>query len=164
MNRIVMLAITALTIGIASPVAAVAQSAKDFVGTWTLISAITERDGNKSDTFGPNAKGVLMFDASGHYMITFIGANLPKFASNSRATGTADENKAVVGGSLAHIGTYAVNEADKSLTYHIESATFPNWEKTDQKRTFVMTRDELKFAVPAASAGGTATVIWKRAK
>jgi hypothetical protein len=164
MNRIVMLAITALTIGIASPVAAVAQSAKDFVGTWTLISAISERDGNKSDTFGPNAKGVLMFDANGHYTITFIGSNLPKFASNNRASGTPDENKAVVGSSLAHFGTYVVNEADKSLTYRIESATFPNWNNTDQKRSFVMTGDELKYTVPAGSAGGTGAVTWKRAK
>ena len=164
MNRIVILTITALVIGIASPVAAVAQSAKDFVGTWMLVSAISERDGNKSDTFGPNAKGVLMFDANGHYMIGFIAANLPKFASSNRATGSADENKAVVGGSLTHFGIYVVNEADKSLTYRIESATFPNWDKTDQKRSFVMTGDELKYTVPAGSAGGTGTVTWKRAK
>jgi hypothetical protein len=164
MNRIITLTITALIIGIASPVVAVAQTAKDFVGTWMLVSAITERDGNKIDTFGPNAKGVLMFDANGHYMITFIGANLPKFASNSRTSGTADENKAVVGSSLAHFGTYVVNEADKSLTYRIESATFPNWDKTDQKRSFVITGDELKYTVPAGSAGGTGTVTWKRAK
>ena len=164
MNRIVMFVVAALTLGIAAPVVAVAQSAKDFVGTWTLVSAITERDGNKSDTFGPNAKGVLMFDANGHYMIGFIAANLPKFASSNRATGSADENKAVVGSSLAHFGTYVVNEADKSLTYRIESATFPNWDKTDQKRSFVMTGDELKYTVPAGSAGGTGTVTWKRAK
>ena len=101
MSRIVWLAIATVVIGIASPICVVAQTAKDFVGTWMLVSAITERDGDKSDTFGPNAKGVLMFDANGHYMITFIGASLPKFASNNRATGTADENKAVVGGSLS---------------------------------------------------------------
>jgi hypothetical protein len=164
MNRISILTITALIIGIASPVAAAAQSAKDFVGTWTLVSAITERDGNKIDTFGPNANGVLMFDANGHYMITFIGANLPKFASNNRASGTADENKAIIGSCLAHFGTYVVNEADKSFTFRIDSATFPNWDKTDQQRSFVMTGDELKYMVPAGSAGGTGTVTWKRAK
>jgi hypothetical protein len=137
---------------------------KDFVGTWTLVSAITEQPGNKSDTFGPDAKGVLMFDANGRYVITFIGANLPKFASNNRANGTADENKAIVGGSLAHFGTYVVNEADKSFTFRVESATFPNWDKTDQKRSFVITGDELKSTAPVASAGGTGTVTWKRAK
>jgi len=53
---IVMLALTALIIGIISPIVVVAQTAKDLVGTWTLVSAITERDGNKSDTFGPNTR------------------------------------------------------------------------------------------------------------
>lgn len=162
MNRTVMLALTALIIGITSPIAAVAQTAKDFIGTWTLVSAITERDGNKSDTFGPNAKGVLMLDANGHYTMTYIGANLPKFASNNRATGTADENKAIVCGSLAHFGTYIVNEA--SLTFRVESATFPNWDNTDQKRSFVVTGDELRYLTPSATAGGTATVTWKRVK
>jgi hypothetical protein len=163
MNKIV-LAITALIIGIASPVAAVAQTAKDFVGTWTLVSAITEQDGKKSDTFGADTKGVLVFDANGRYVITFIGANLPKFASNNRATGTADENKAVVSGSFAHFGTYVVNEADKSFTFQVESATFPNWNKTEQKRPFVITANELKYTVQAVSAGGTGTITWKRAK
>jgi hypothetical protein len=164
MYRIVMFAITALTIGIASPAAAVAETAKDFVGTWTLVSSITEQGGNKSDTFGPNAKGVLMYDANGRYVIIFIGANLPKFGSNIRATGTADENKAVVGGSLAHFGTYVVNEGDKSFTFRVESATFPNWDNTDQKRSFVITGDELKYTTPAGSAGGTVALTWKRAK
>ena len=31
---------------------------KDLVGTWTLVSVVTERDGKKSLTdYGPNAKG-----------------------------------------------------------------------------------------------------------
>src|ERR1700738_3050845 len=103
MNRIVTFAITALTIGVSWPAAAIAETAKDFVGTWTLVSSITEQAGNKFDTFGPNAKGVLIYDANGRYAIIFIGSNLPKFASNNRATGTADENKAIVGGRLAHL-------------------------------------------------------------
>ncbi len=159
-----MLAITALIIGVAWPAAAIAETAKDLVGSWTLVSSITEQAGNKSDTFGPNAKGVLIYDANGRYAIMFIGSNLPKFASNNRATGTADENKAIVGGSLAHFGTYAVNEADKSFTFRVESATFPNWDNTDQKRSFVITGDELKYTTPTGTAGGTVTLTWKRAK
>ena len=164
MNKIV-LAISALIIGIALPAAAaLAETAKDCAGTWTLVSVINEQDGKKSDPFGPNAKGVLMFDANGRYMITFTSATLPKFASNNRATGTADENKAIVNGSLAHFGTYVVNEADKSFTFRIESATFPNWDNTDQKRSFAITGDELKYTTPAGSAGGTVSLIWIRAK
>ena len=164
MNRIGTLAIGMLIIGVAWAGAAIAQTAKDFVGTWTLVSATIEQGGTKSDTFGPNAKGILVFDAGGRYVITFFAANLPKFASNNRANGTPEENKAIVSGSLAHLGTYTVNEADKSFTFRVENATFPNWDNTEQKRPFVITSDELKYTTPMASAGGTATVVWKRAK
>jgi hypothetical protein len=163
MNKIGTLAIATVII-VTTWTQAIAQPAKEFVGTWMLVSSTTEREGVKSDTFGPNPKGVLVFDAGGRYVITFFAANLPKFASNNRASGTTDENKAIVTGSLAHFGTYTVNEADKSFTFHIENATFPNWDNTEQKRAFGVSGDELKYTTPVATAGGTATLIWKRAK
>ena len=164
MNRIGTLAIAALVIGTTWAAEAIAQTGKDFIGTWTLISSTTEQGGVKSDTFGPNPKGHLVFDAGGRYVITFFAANQPKFASNNRASGTPDENKAVVAGSLTHFGTYTVNKADKIFIFHIENATFPNWNETEQKRAFVMSGDELQYTTPVASAGGTAKLIWKRAK
>lgn len=84
--------------------------------------------------------------------------------SGNRSTGTADENKAVVAGSLAHFGTYVVDEADKSFTFQIERATFPNWEGKNNKRSFVITGDELRFTDPHASGGGVAMTIFQRAK
>jgi Lipocalin-like domain len=141
---------------------AFAQTAKDLAGTWTLVSAVTEQGGNKTDTFGPNAKGILIVDASGRYVIAFVRADLPKVASNNRTTATPEENKAIVGGSLTHFGTLSVNEADKTFTFKIETSTFPNWNGTEQKRPFTVTGDELKYTVAAASGGGTATVVWKR--
>ena len=101
---------------------------KDLVGTWTLVSVVTERDGRKFDSYGPNAKGMLVFDANGRYSIIFIAGGLPSFGSGNRSSGTADEAMAVVAGSLAHFGTYVVDEADKSLTLQIDRATFPNWD------------------------------------
>ena len=77
MNRIVTLAIATIIIGTAWAGAATAQTAKDFVGTWTLVSATVEQGGVKSDTFGPDAKGVLVFDAGGRYVITFFFRNSP---------------------------------------------------------------------------------------
>jgi hypothetical protein len=143
---------------------ALAQSAKDLVGTWTLVSAKTDTGGNITDTFGANAKGMLSLDAAGRYVLMILGPNLPKFASNNRLSGTADEYKAVVSGSIAHFGTYVVNEGDKTLVFRIESATFPNWDKTEQKRAMSLTGDDLSYKVATASGGGSATVTWKRAK
>ncbi len=73
------------------PAASVIHNAKDLVGTWTLVSVVTERDGVKSEAYGPNAKGLLLFDANGRYSIIFVAANLPKFVSDNRSKGTADE-------------------------------------------------------------------------
>ena len=144
---------------------ALAQSASDIVGTWTLVSSITERDGKQSDQFGPGAKGMMSLDASGRFMLTIIGADLPQFASNNRATGTPEENKAVVGKTIALFGSYSVNSTDKTITLKIESSTFPNWNGTEQKRSLItVTGDELKYMTARASGGGTATVTWKRAK
>jgi len=54
------------------------HDAKDLVGTWTLVSVVAERDGKKFDSYGPNAKGSLVFDANGRYSMIFflLGAAL----------------------------------------------------------------------------------------
>jgi hypothetical protein len=38
------------------PNRSVGHDAKDLIGTWTLVSVVTERDGKKSDAYGANAK------------------------------------------------------------------------------------------------------------
>ena len=92
-------------------------------------------------------------------------ANLPKFATDNRLAGTAEENKAVVTGSIAHFGSYAVNEADKSITFRIQTSTHPNWDGSEQKRAYTLAGDELRYTVgTAAVGGGTATLVWRRAK
>jgi len=143
---------------------AFAQTAKDLAGTWTLVSTVTEQGGNKTDTFGPNPKGILTVDTNGRYVLAIARADLPKVASNNRTTATPEENKAIVGGSITHFGTLSINAADKTITFKIETATFPNWDGTEQQRPFTLTGDELQYTVPAMSGGGTGTTVWKRAK
>jgi Lipocalin-like domain len=137
---------------------------KDLVGTWKLVSVVTEQDGRKFDAYGPSAKGLLVFDAAGQYSIIFIAGGLPSFGSGNRSSGTADEAMAVVAGSLAHFGTYVVDEADKSFTFRVDRATFPNWDGKTNRRSFVIWGDELRFTDPHASGGGVATTIFQRAK
>ncbi len=159
-----MLTVAALTWGVAVSVsAAVAQTAKDLVGTWTFVSNISEQDGKKYEPF-PNGKGVLIFGNDGHYALVNLRSDLPKFASGNRTQGTPDENKAVVQGSITHYGTYTVDENGKILVLRIEASTFPNWDGAEQRRPFTVTGDELRYTVPAASIGGSGQVTWKRAK
>jgi len=134
-----------------------AQSAKDLVGAWTLVSNIAERDGKTIDNFGPNPKGILIFHSNGHYSVIVMRADLPRFAA-SREKATTDEGLAVVKGSLAYFGTYTVDEGGKTLVSKIEGSTFPNWTGETQKRPFVLSGDQLKLINPLTSS----TITWQR--
>ncbi len=137
---------------------------EQIVGTWTYVSVdIVRPDGNRIPLFGPNPSGLASFDSNGHYLLLTARTGQPKFTSNNRMEGTAEENKGVVQGSIAHFGRYTVNEADKTITFHIETSTFPNWNGAEQKRPFIITGDELQWTT-AASSGGTAEVVLKRAR
>ena len=141
-----------------------AQTGKDIVGTWKPISVtVTGPDGRKSEPFGPNPNSILTFDATGRFVLVNTRPDLPKFASNNRMQGTAEENKAIVQGSIAYFGTYSV--VDKVIIEKVEGGTWPNWVGTEQKRPIIsLTGDEMKLSTPAASVGGTAENTYKRIK
>ncbi len=145
-----------------SSAGALAQGADDVVGTWVFVSSVRDSENGKINTYGAGAEGRMTLDSGGHYSITIIGANLPKFASGAVFRGTAEENAAVLGRSNAHFGTYSVN-ADKSLTFRTERGTFPNGDGTEQRRSFTLVGDQLAYVIPLPS-GGTSVVTWRRAK
>ena len=148
-------------------VAAQQKSLKEqLVGTWTFLTAAdTQTDGTKFDRWGPNPKGMLVFDAHGRYVLVIHRSDLPKFASNRVDRGTAEENKAVMQGLIVTFGTYSVNEADNTLVTQIEGGSFPNLHGMGQKRIIrSLTGEELKYTNPATTTGATSEVVWKRAK
>jgi hypothetical protein len=144
--------------------AAPAKSMKEaIVGTWSLlIDDAVKSDGTHVPNFGPNPIGVAMFGADGHFTVAITRAGRPKFASNNRTTGSADENKAVVAGSNAFFGNYTINDADKTLTLRVEGSTYPNLEGATQKRTItsLTAGDELTWTNPATHG----EVAWKWVK
>jgi hypothetical protein len=163
MNRRNMLRLSAISaLGLAlSAGNAVAQSAEDLVGTWTPV---------KTDVYGPNPKGSLIFEANGRYSLVLMRADLPKYESNKRTQGTPAEYKITVEGSLSHLGTYSVSGTD--LVFHVEASTFPNWTNTDQKRTILsVSGDELRYTNLAPSdayqhlvIANAPSLIWRRVK
>ena len=137
-----------------------------FVGTWTLVSIhYVEPDGRRVEPFGPGARGLLYFDAAGHFATQVMAADRPRFASNNRMLGTPDENRAVSRSVVAYFGTYSVDEGNRILTLHIEQSSFPNWNGTDQRRTFAFAGDELRYTAASSTANPaeSAALVWKRA-
>ncbi|MGH6684262.1 MAG: lipocalin-like domain-containing protein [Pseudolabrys sp.] len=171
MSRTLALAVAAiLGLGLLADGAAgrAPKSARDqFVGTWTLVSIYyVHSDGRKIEPFGPNAKGMLVFDAAGHFATQVMSADRPKFASNNRMIGTPEEYKATSHGVVAYFGSYSVNDAAGVVTLHIERSSFPNWDGTEQKRSFSFVNDELRYTAASSTANPaeSAQLIWKRAR
>ena len=131
-----------------------------IVGSWSLlIDDAVKVDGTHTPNFGPNPEGIAIFSADGHFAVTITRVGRPKFASNSRQTGTADENKAAMAGANAFFGTYTVDEPSKTLTMRVSGATYPNLEGTTQKRTItsLTAGDELTWSNPETKG----EVAWK---
>ena len=151
----------------APPGDAVAQQKtlkEQLVGTWTFVSSTTKNpDG--SPLWGANPKGLLIFTDNGRFSSHTMRSDRPKFASNNRAQGTADENKAVALGTISSFGTYIVDEANKTYTLRYEGSSYPNQEGTQSVRPFTIAGDDLKVTNPAPTVGGPASQLaYRRAK
>jgi hypothetical protein len=166
-NQIRAIVLLALSFWVNAFAAPPVAGSPDVVGTWTLVRVDNLMpDGTRIELYGAGPQGLLMFDAHGRYSLQILRAGRSKFASNDKAKGTPQEYADAVRGSNAHFGRYTVNAADKSITFHIEHASYPNWEGTKQTRSFVLDHDSLTYSVPTPTSGGNAIgeVEWRRAE
>ncbi|MEA2888365.1 MAG: hypothetical protein QOD11_2725 [Bradyrhizobium sp.] len=150
--------------GAAQPV----TSLKDqIVGTWNFVVAeVTAPDGKKSFPFGETPKGILIFTADGHFAQIHVDGDVPRIASNHRLTGSPEEYAEIMRRSLSVFGTYTVDEANRTVTYNIVSASFPNWQGEAQTRAIdKLTADEFVNSNPRIAGGrGSARNFYRRAK
>ena len=139
---------------------------KTFIGTWKLVSVEnTDSDATKTFPYGTNPKGILFFDEKGNYAIQIYKNERAKIVSGDKNKCTPEENAAIVQGSNSHFGKYEMNDVDKIITFKIETASFPNWEQTEQKRSYSYNNNELEYIVVNTTQGGksvTAKVVWKK--
>lgn len=137
-----------------------------LVGSWSLVSiANIYPDNSRVHPYGENPKGLLIFDANGNYAVQILKAERSKIASGDKNHCTAEENAALVQGSNSHFGKFELDKKHKIIVFKIESASFPNWEGTEQKRSYTTIGDEIKYIVTNTTQGGesvTAEVVWKR--
>jgi hypothetical protein len=150
--------------GLALSGPAIAQTAKDLVGTGSPVSVVNTRpDGSTVYPFGPKPKGILVFESNGRFAIILNRDDLPKFASNNRFAGTAEENKSIVQGSFAYFGTYTVT--NKVVRMHVEGGTWPSWTGTELERLVIsFSAVEMSWTDPTPTIGGKVINAWARTK
>jgi hypothetical protein len=65
-------------------------------------------------------------------------------------------------GASTHYGTIAVEPDRHQLVFHIEGASFPNWEGQQQTRAFELHGDTLSYRVPPRPDGNVPVSVWRR--
>lgn len=138
-------------------------SAAGLAGTWSLVAAdVQHPDGSRGQDYGSSPKGLLLIDAQGHYSLQIFKAERARFASADKSQARAEEYKAAVMGSSTHFGIISVNPVTATLSFHIQNASFPNWEGEQQQRSYALKDGELSYRVTPRPNGDVPISVWKR--
>ena len=142
-------------------VPASAQSIKDqLVGAWSLVSNVEEYADGKTVSWDQGAKGRLDLDAKGRFMLM-----INQVAPRKKVEGNPADFP--VGKMVSYYGTYTVNEDSKTLTYKIDSASFPAWDGAEQTRLIsTINGSDLLYKsmtpIPSAQGPFVTVISWKR--
>lgn len=138
----------------------------EILGSWALVSVENiNPDGTKTFPYGRDPRGLLFFDEKGNYSIQIYKNERPKIISGDKNKCTPEENALIVQGSNSHFGKFEIDAANKTITFKIKTASFPNWENEEQKRFLTYKSNELKYVVTNTTQGGksvTAEVVWEK--
>lgn len=146
-----------------------AQAAQQVLqGTWKLLSYVGEdvSSGAKADVMGPRPAGYVHFDPDGRLILMIVGSDRKKPAGS---TATADEAKTLITSMLAYAGTYTIDTAAQTVTFHIEISWDQIRTGQDHLRKFKIEGDRLTLITepstdPASGKKTVRTVTWERVK
>jgi hypothetical protein len=142
--------------------AATAQSSS-IVGTWVLTGAYKILpDGTRASDYGDNPHGLVIFTSDGHYSVQIYRAERRKFSSGDKLKGTAEEYKEASLSTSVHFGTYSLDPAKHTITFHIDRSSFPNQDDTTQVRPYEMSGNELSWKVAPRPDGSIPITVLRR--
>lgn len=134
-----------------------------LAGSWTLVAAdVQHPDGTRASDFGAHPKGLLLIDGQGRYSLQIFKSERSAFRSPDKSKGTPEEFAAAVMGSSTHFGTISVDQDRGLLVFHIQGASFPNWEGQDQARQYELKDNVLSYRVPPRPNGDVPISVWRR--
>ncbi|UEM07539.1 lipocalin-like domain-containing protein (plasmid) [Skermanella rosea] len=137
-----------------------------ILGSWRVVSAVANPETDNILPYGPKPQGMLVFAPDMHYIAVLHDPRIPRFGSDARGGGTAEENAAAMAGAIGFYGTYTVDENGEFSGNTVEGSTFPNWigsaRTTEQLR---LTVDGDRMRETFTRPGGLRIVIeWERVR
>jgi len=139
-----------------------------LIGTWRLVSAGTFRPDGTFEPFseyGPNPKGYLMYDTTGHMCVSLSNANHPRWANPEKPTDA--ERLRSFDAFFAYCGGYEVREKESRVIHRPEVGSWPHYLGTDQSRDFRFDGDRLMLSSEETPPGGEHRryqITWERVR
>jgi Lipocalin-like domain len=127
MTRLKPIAAVFVVTALVMSASASAKPLNKVLGTWRMVSAQLDPTGKNLPAYGPAPNSLLVFTPDMHVIEVMTDSTVPKFASNARGHGTAEENQAAMAGGIGWFRTYTVDDNGDLNGDRVEGSTFPNW-------------------------------------
>ena len=144
------------------------QGAREqIVGAWQLESRTVRKANGEvllDPVLGKQPIGRLFYDASGYMMLQMMRQERTQAVSVPSNQQDA-ANPRIVLGYDAYFGTFHVNEADGTITHHVEGSLFPEDLGKDFQRVFRIEGDTFTLSFTSTSPEGfevTRTLLFRR--
>jgi Lipocalin-like domain len=136
-----------------------------IVGTWKLVSAAeTLKDGTTRPfpTFGPNAKGFLMYQRDGYMCAQLVNPSRSRWADPAHAT--PEEKLAATDGIFGYCGRYEIDVGQQWIVHLPEVATDPAYMGSRQVRPYRFESGRLILSDVERNDPSVArwTIVWEK--
>lgn len=131
-----------------------------IVGAYSLASVYDQlADGKKNDTWGAGVEGSALYTPSGFFSVQIIAAD--------RHSGSGQGPRDPIGPIVTYYGTYTIDEASKTISYHFQRSSFPAWNGIDRKTSIESLTDSDLDTISTVKGDPklgdfTAHLNWKR--
>ncbi|MGH9519531.1 MAG: lipocalin-like domain-containing protein [Terriglobales bacterium] len=140
-------------------------SANPLIGCWNLRSCVrTFRDGQTQYHFGCEPVGRIEYDKAGRVFALLMRPErhttvLPGMELDQAPP---DELREIVTGFVSYFGTFDVDQANHSVTHHVEASLVPSWVGTNLKRNFHFEGSSLVLTRVSPDGTSSDRLIWDR--
>lgn len=135
-------------------------------GTWRLLSRVDRTDAGErriDPGLGEDPVALLVYDRAGHFAAQFMKRDRSAPAPEAPAAGA--NNSRAQGGYDAYFGRYSVDDAQGTVTQHLDGALSQENVGLVLTRAMVVEGDRLTIALRTTAADGVAvtrTLAWER--
>ena len=142
---------------------------EQIVGAWQLESRAVRKASGEillDPVLGKQPIGRLVYDVRGHMMLQMMRQDRAQAISVPSNPQNAT-NARIVLGYDAYFGTFKLNEAEGTITHHVEGSLFPEDLGKDLQRFFRIESDTFTLSFTSRAPEGfdvTRTLLFRRSK